>query len=213
MRARARARARGCGWVCVCVCVCVRLWFCFLCFVCVCLSELTFVERRCSVEPREYIFCVCVPFCCSDGWKLHVQCQFHRHSHNTRQWTRRTNVTLHRRLWWAASVWNDSLSVLPYDHRRPVQLHCNFLTHLEQTSADVSGFKPKTMSECQNALVVRSTHGAFPLDDRPSENYPKTRFKRSTWGTPNNTLFRFNDSKNCPVWDTQIAPQQERFPI
>ncbi len=51
-----------------------------------------------------------------------------------------------------------------------------------------------TLSECQNALVVRSIHGAFWLDDHPSENYPKTRVKRSIWGGPNNTPC-FNQKK------------------
>ncbi len=54
---------------------------------------------------------------------------------------------------------------------------------------------------CWNVTVY------FPLDDRPSENYPKMRVKRSRWGTPNNTLFRFNDSIKTALFEIlQIAP-------
>ncbi len=54
---------------------------------------------------------------------------------------------------------------------------------------------------CARCWRVRSTRCwnvtvYFPLDDRPSENYPKARVKRSISGTPNNILFRFNDRKH-----------------
>ncbi len=34
-----------------------------------------------------------------------------------------------------------------------------------------------TVSECQNALVVKSAQYTFDSDDHPSENYPRPRSK------------------------------------
>ncbi len=52
----------------------------------------------------------------------------------------------------------------------------------ESTSQPTAGCDVVGVSE------VKTTYGHFPLDDRPSGNYP-------VWGTPKNTPCRFNDSR------------------